>query len=84
MPAIATTTSCVAGLVAIEMMKYLQQQLPSEAAAAATVVATATTTSKASSALAIYKNAFFNLAISFFTFSEPQQVECWMRARVSD
>lgn len=65
MPAIATTTSCVAGLVAIELVKLVRMQ--SELRLAKTDVPPPT-------ALAQYKNAFFNLAIPFFTFSEPREV----------
>eukprot|EP01102_Stenamoeba_stenopodia_P009142 TRINITY_DN2682_c0_g1_i3.p1 TRINITY_DN2682_c0_g1~~TRINITY_DN2682_c0_g1_i3.p1 ORF type:complete len:1013 (-),score=251.98 TRINITY_DN2682_c0_g1_i3:98-3136(-) len=52
MPAIATTTAAVSGLVGIELIKLLKKE----------------------SNLEKYKNAFMNLGISLFAFSEPAPV----------
>jgi ubiquitin-activating enzyme E1 len=54
-PAIATTTAFVAGLVSLELTKILQHQDEADACRP----------------LSDYKNAFANLALPLFTFSEP-------------
>ena len=50
-PAIATTTAAVSGLVTLELVKVAQQR-----------------------PLAAFKNAFINLGINLFAFSEPAEV----------
>jgi ubiquitin-activating enzyme E1 len=51
-PAIATTTSLVSGLVTLELCKYVMSELD----------------------IARFRNAFINMGISFFAFSEPAPV----------
>ena len=118
-PAIATTTSCVAGasaanwcrlmnwtrrfggvgvggsvvgLVCIELIKLLQQQQALRAVGGKWIkfwlfsklflwrmllISLVAAIAPPASALARYKNVFFNLAVPFFTFSEPREVRTW-------
>ena len=59
-PAIATTTAAVAGLVCLEMYKV--------------VAAGPAVDAPAKVPMQVFKNAFFNLALPFFAFSEPMPV----------
>ncbi len=78
-PAIATTTAFVAGMVCIELYKLVMQGVTDKDAikdASAWAEPNSTMYSEENKKiiekkLALYKNGFANLALPFFTFSEP-------------
>ena len=83
-PAIATTTAMVTGLVCLELLKLLQarsiRDMPPRRAAemravspptARSAVHSSTSSAQPEKRIDDYKNAFANLALPFISFSEP-------------